>query len=290
MKKKQPFVLSIDFEDFSYDYARSLGISEKNLRINQLEKSYIFIKNLINKYFENKTLTFFVTGIVVENAKDLVKQIISDGNEISSHYYHHDIIYKQTSNEFEYNLKKAVNIIEKVSGKIPLGFRAPSFSIKPSNKWAYKIIMNNFKYDSSFVTNKSYDTMKIEKKYLFEKNDFREIFIFSRPIIFNKFQIRSGGTSFKLFSNSSTKKTLELTAINGHLPQIYLHPYEFLTHNEFLLSWRDLNGLSLKNKIYNRLRQNQWHTFGNNTVKEKLKNLSQSYTHVGKLENTGDYV
>ncbi len=125
MSNKVPFFISIDFEDFSHDYKRSLGIIENNLRINALEKSYFKIKEFANKNLKNKNFTFFTTGILAEKAGDLIKQISKDGNEVSCHYYYHDLIYNQNRQPLSKNIDKAIEIIEKRTGTIPPGFRAP---------------------------------------------------------------------------------------------------------------------------------------------------------------------
>ena len=284
MSNKVPFFISIDFEDFSYDYKRSLGIIENNLRINALEKSYLKIKEFANKNLKNKNFTFFTTGILAEKAGDLIKQISKDGNEVSCHYYYHDLIYNQNRQLLSKNIDKAIEIIEKRTGTIPPGFRAPSFSIKHDCKWAYEVIFKKFKYDSSFVI--SQHKKDIEKNISFYKEDIkREIFIYSRPLISNKMGMRSGGTFLKLFSLKSTLKTLNSSHNMGYIPHVYLHPYDFLFENEFWVKWDEMKDLSLQKKAYKWLRQTQWHTVGNRNVVEKMERISSLYEHKGLIKD-----
>ena len=286
MDYKVPFFISIDFEDFSHDYKRSLGIAEDNLRISALEKSYLKIQDFANKNLKNKNFTFFTTGILAKKAGDLIQQISSDGNEVSCHYYYHDLIYNQNREIFSKNIDKAIEIIEKRTGLVPPGFRAPAFSIKHDCKWAYEEIFKKFEYDSSFVI--SQDKKYINKNICFDEKDIkREIFIYSRPYFSNKLRMRSGGTFLKLFSLKSTLKTLKSTHNMGYIPQIYLHPYDLLFENEFWVKWNEMEDLSFYKKTYKWLRQTQWHTVGNETTIKKMKQISNLYEHKGLIK---DYI
>jgi peptidoglycan/xylan/chitin deacetylase (PgdA/CDA1 family) len=284
MSQKKPFFISIDFEDFSHDYKRSLGIVEKNLRIKALEKSYTVLTDFAKNNLKNKKFTFFTTGIVAEKAGDLVKQIAKDGHEVSCHYFYHDLIFNQDRKILSKNINRAIEVIEKRTGMAPPGFRAPAFSIKEDCKWAYEEIFNKFKYDSSFIITKK--RTDISKNICIEKKNIKkEIFIYSRPIFFNMIKMRSGGTFLKLFGLKSTLKTLEVTEDRGYIPQIYLHPYDLLYENEFWVKWNELSKLNYDKRVYKWLRQTQWHTVGNKTAMNKIIAISNLYEHQGLIKD-----
>jgi len=94
--------------------------------------------------------TFFILGWIAEKCPLLVKEIAAEGHEIASHGYGHELIYKQTPKEFYTDLKRSKSILESITGRPLLGYRAPSFSITPKSEWALNMLKDlGFAYDSS---------------------------------------------------------------------------------------------------------------------------------------------
>jgi polysaccharide deacetylase family protein (PEP-CTERM system associated) len=94
--------------------------------------------------------TFFILGWVAERCPSLVKEIAERGHEIASHGYRHELIYKQTPEEFYEDIGRSKDILESITSQPVLGYRAPSFSITSESDWALDILKNNgFAYDSS---------------------------------------------------------------------------------------------------------------------------------------------
>lgn len=138
--------LSIDLEPW---YASELLTKylpkEKS---DQIEEAVRPILDLLDKY--NIKATFFVLGIVAEKYPEVVREIYDKGHEIANHAYSHKTLYELGEREFEGEIKKSVKLLESITGKKPIGFRAPSFSINNSTKWAFRILKDyGFKYDSS---------------------------------------------------------------------------------------------------------------------------------------------
>jgi peptidoglycan-N-acetylglucosamine deacetylase len=122
----------------------------KNVEIkdDQIAESVLPILNLLDKY--KTKATFAVLGSVAENYPDLVKHIFADGHEIASHCYSHKTLYELGESGFEDEIKKSIEVLERITGVKPVTFRAPSFSIDNSTKWAFKLLVTNgFKYDAS---------------------------------------------------------------------------------------------------------------------------------------------
>lgn len=70
--------------------------------------------------------TFFIPGYVIEKYPEQVKAVVTAGHEIAYHGYLHDSNYKPLSQAQELaNMEKAEALIEKVSGRRPVGHRAP---------------------------------------------------------------------------------------------------------------------------------------------------------------------
>ena len=142
MKKK--CYLTVDFEDFTHDFKRRV-LYEKDPTINKesLNKSYEYIKNLLNK-LNNIKITFFCAGILAKKYPDIISKIANDGHEIACHYFYDDDVNKENIYDFEKNIKEAIFYLEKASNQKVVGFRAPRFSINMENVNHYKIINRYF--------------------------------------------------------------------------------------------------------------------------------------------------
>jgi len=108
-------------------------------------------KKILEVLAEHDTkATFFVVGWTAEQFPDLVKEIVEAGHVIGCHSYLHRKIYTMTPDEFREDTSKAKTILEDISGKPVLGYRAPSYSITKHSLWALDILGElGFTYDSS---------------------------------------------------------------------------------------------------------------------------------------------
>ena len=284
--KKIPFYLSIDFEDLAYDLLRSIGKTPK-VSTEALILSYNLINEYSKKKLNNKKLTFFTTGTVARTMPDLIKQMVVDGHEVGSHYNLHDLMYKQSNYEIAKNLEISKESIFKACGKEPIGFRAPIFSITPDRLDIYKEIDRFFQYDSSHIINLDINN----KDYFDELEPFKSIDLVEFPIvpkgyIMSKVQIKSGGSFLRIFSKKIIKEVMNYNYINNFTPLIYMHPYDYLSNQEF---WVPLNEFAQTKKIKNLilyLRQNQWSRLGNNTVFNKLDYLLNFFEHQGPMSSS----
>lgn len=116
--------------------------------VDQVLESTRPILDLLDKY-EIKA-TFAVLGTVAEQHPELIKEIYDQGHEIASHAWSHKTLHELGKDAFEEEIKKSVRLLESITGEPPIGFRAPSFSIDNSTKWAFEILEKyGFKYDAS---------------------------------------------------------------------------------------------------------------------------------------------
>ena len=94
--------------------------------------------------------TFFVLGEVGSDHPGLVRRIARDGHEVACHSYHHTLVSDQSPDEFRADIRRAKAVLEDVAGQPVVGYRAPTFSIGASERWAYAILAEEgFRYDSS---------------------------------------------------------------------------------------------------------------------------------------------
>ena len=283
-KNRLPFYFSIDFEDFHHDSLRALNVRDPQSKPEAMRESYKKIKELSKKYFNNKKMTFFVTGVLAEKMPELIREIHDDGHEIGCHYNFHDNINKTNRQEFAFNLDEAIRKIFNAINTKPVGFRAPNFAIDSHNNWAYEELSKRFLYDSSFKTSSNISELKTEQNFIYDNNHLKEFFIFGMPTMIKKFKIRSGGTFMRLFSSKTILKSMLMSHELGHVPLIYMHPYELTLNHEFWLHWKDLKSLSFNKKIYTWLRQIQWSHLGHQSVERKIKYICKFFEHQGPMK------
>ncbi|MFK7788791.1 MAG: XrtA system polysaccharide deacetylase [Phycisphaeraceae bacterium] len=94
--------------------------------------------------------TFFVLGWVAERYPALIRRIAEAGHEIGSHSYGHREVYDHTPVSFREDLARSVDVLQEISGRRVLGFRAPSFSLTPGCEWAWDAMLDlGLVYDAS---------------------------------------------------------------------------------------------------------------------------------------------
>jgi polysaccharide deacetylase family protein (PEP-CTERM system associated) len=94
--------------------------------------------------------TFFVLGEVGAAHPAIVRKIAQDGHEVACHGYHHDLVSGQSPRTFRAGIRRAKAVLEDLAGQAVVGYRAPSFSIGPAERWAYAVLAEEgFRYDSS---------------------------------------------------------------------------------------------------------------------------------------------
>ena len=284
--EKIPFNLSIDFEDLSYDICRSIGVAPK-VSHEALELSYHVINNFSEKKLNGKKLTFFATGTVARTVPNLLKQMIIDGHEVGSHYNFHDLMFKQSNYEISKNLEIGKELIFKACGREPMGFRAPIFSINNKRLDIFNQINKFFKYDSSYILNLNIqNTATYKTLEPFKSIDLVEFPIVPKGYFMGKIQIKSGGTFLRLFPCKIIKEVMYFNHKNDFIPQVYMHPYDYLCNQEFWLPFNEFYKSKKISSFIKYFRQNQWSRMGNSTVFKKLNIILNHFYHTGPiLEN-----
>lgn len=94
--------------------------------------------------------TFFILGSIAEKYPGLIRSILESGHEIASHGTGHRMVTRMTPTEFREDVRKSRQVLEDITGKAVLGYRAPTFSILKRTEWAYEILRDEgFRYSSS---------------------------------------------------------------------------------------------------------------------------------------------
>lgn len=141
--------ISIDLEDWYQ------GLTSTSRHIDQWPKYEDRILESSERILDilaraNVKATFFVLGYVADTFPKLVQKVAEAGHEIALHGYHHRSVKDLTPDQFRLEIKRGRNIVEEISGKQVIGFRAPMFSINGSSLWALECLNDmGFRYDSS---------------------------------------------------------------------------------------------------------------------------------------------
>ena len=276
-------LLTIDFEDFKHDLKRYLGSEDTSGSPEGLIKSIEAVNKILLRTNSSKFATYFVTGQVAKDYPDIVRSLAKSGNEIACHSNYHDMIYNMSRNEFCNSLDSAITHLKNAAGQDICGFRAPNFSINENCKWAYEEIASRFLYDSSSLLDKKL-TNPIQN-LLLKGNHLLSLPIYNPVLFLNKRVRVIGGTFLKILPLSFILSYMKEASDNGYLPIIYIHPYELLTDKEFWVNYNQMNNTKISKKIYWRIRQNQWLSFGNKLFIKKLEKILNVYNHSGTVLN-----
>lgn len=97
----------------------------------------------------NTKATFFIIGWVAKTYPDVVKKIAAK-YQIGSHTMNHQLVWQQTPEEFRNDVESSVKLLQDISGQPVECFRAPGFSIRESEAWAFDILADlGIRYDCS---------------------------------------------------------------------------------------------------------------------------------------------
>ena len=175
--------------------------------------------------------TMFVLGWVAERNKPLVKRLVDAGHELASHGYGHELITGQNPTIFREDVSRAKKLLEDISGKPILGYRAPTFSITKETEWALPILVEEgYRYDSSIVpivhdfygipgANPTIHVLDTHSGPIVEvPPSTYKLAGLTLPI--------AGGGYFRLFPYPLLKNLLRRVEAQGYPLIMYLHPWE----------------------------------------------------------------
>lgn len=254
--------LTVDIEDYFQVSAFENIVQKKDWDNcpSRVEQNTAKILSLLDSH--NVKATFFVLGWTAQRHPGMVLDIAAKGHEIACHGFYHRLVYNLTPEEFIEDTRQAKDILEQITGKKVIGYRAPSYSITNRSLWALDILAElGCQYDSSIfpIYHDRYGIPDAPRfRYRLTEQNMTEYPISTALIFGKKFPVGGGGY-FRLFPYWFTY--LLLRSINEQEGQpfiFYFHPWEIdpeqpMMKNASALS-RFRHYVNL-NKTYRRLEQ-----------------------------------
>lgn len=100
--------------------------------------------------------TFFVPGLVVQQRRALVEDILARGHEVAHHSWSHAWIIGLTPEQEREEMQRGWDIIREVSGRPPAGYRSPAAEFSPITmgllqEYGFSYSSNFFDDDSPYL-------------------------------------------------------------------------------------------------------------------------------------------
>ncbi|MDC1333169.1 polysaccharide deacetylase family protein [Schleiferiaceae bacterium] len=222
--------ITFDIEDWFHilDHPETANPSSWDKFESRIDHGVGLILDLMDKH--DLKGTFFCLGWIAEKHPHIIKRIDAAGHHIGTHSYHHQLAYEQTEDEYRKDLSDSIKILSDLTGKTIDAYRAPGFSIKESNLWAFDVMAEEgIKYDSSvFPANRAHGglpqfTTDQPCKVVTKKGyEIIELPMNTASLLGQKF-VFSGGGYFRLLPEWYLKKLFK----SQDYVMTYFHPRDF---------------------------------------------------------------
>jgi len=181
----------------------------------QVERGTGLFLELLSEH--NAGATFFVLGQTAQNHKGLMTKIQKQGHEIASHTMTHALLNRLSKEQLKYELDYSKKLLEDMTGKPVLGFRAPSLSRWQDRSFFFsQLKASGYVYDSSMRSDQVAEAG--------QGGELLEVPITCASILGKSLPL--GGTYFKLFGPEKVSRVIERENRMARPANIYLHPYE----------------------------------------------------------------
>lgn len=192
--------------------------------------------------------TFFALGKVCERFPDLLPRVAAAGHEIGTHGYGHELLYSITPERLRRDITRSIDIIHAQTGRRPIGYRAPAFSVTRESLWAGPVMADcGLRYSSSIfpIAGRRYGMPEARR--------FPHRWATCNLIEFPMTTIRrfgrnfpvAGGGYFRLLPHPLLAAAIREVNREGQPAVVYIHPYELavtelrhLRRRGWRLSWK----------------------------------------------------
>lgn len=221
--------LTIDVEDYFQvsAFAPFIARAEWDQRECRVVRNVSRILELLDE--QDTKATFFTLGWIAERYPDLIRRIVREGHELASHGYGHERASDLDQAAFSHDISRAKAILEDLSGTEVTGYRAPSFSIGPANRWAFDCLARaGYRYSSSiYPIRHDHYGMPESPRFAYRV----EAGLLEVPIttlrMFERNLPSSGGGYFRLLPYALSRWMLQRVNAGDRQSAIfYFHPWE----------------------------------------------------------------
>ncbi len=230
MSERKTFLLTFDFEDWHQLVYHQIGRADWRKGSDAFGRHISTLLDLLDEL--GVRATFFVAGVTAERHPEALADVAARGHEVGCHGYDHVRAYEQTPDEFRRDVVRCVDVVERICGVTPAGYRAPWCSITRDSAWAHDVLRDvGFRYDSSL-----FDSPRVRNRI--------------RPIPAHPYGIRGdadtlwefplavcrwgrvvlpvgGGAYWRVLPSAVLWRGLHDLGRRTTLPVLYFHPYEF---------------------------------------------------------------
>jgi polysaccharide deacetylase family protein (PEP-CTERM system associated) len=147
-------LLTLDVEDWYHANFSQLRGREAEIRGAAASAAYAVEKNIeiwldtLERFGARSTC--FVLGEFAKAFPETVRRIHARNHEVASHGMTHDLIYEMRQLQFREWLAAALGMVGELTGRKPIGFRAPSWSVNAETPWfCEELERAGIRYDSS---------------------------------------------------------------------------------------------------------------------------------------------
>jgi peptidoglycan-N-acetylglucosamine deacetylase len=141
-------ILTFDLEEWFHLCLADDTTDKWSSHEKRFKENIDFLLELLNS--KNIKATFLVLGWIAKEYPEVIKEISTQGHDIGSHSYFHELIYNQSYDQFKEDLNKSLAILEDITEKQIEIYRAPAFSINDQTKWALELLLERgIRYDLS---------------------------------------------------------------------------------------------------------------------------------------------
>ncbi|MFT3929923.1 MAG: DUF3473 domain-containing protein [Spongiibacteraceae bacterium] len=225
--------MTVDVEDYYHvsAFAKVIKPGEWAQWPSTVERNTRTLLDLFDEF--NIKATFFVLGWVAERYSELIREIAARGHEIASHGYSHQLVYRQTPEEFREETARSKQLLEDLVQQPITGYRAASYSITKQSLWAIDILAElGFKWDSSIfpVFHDRYgipDSPTQPYRIATSTGSSLLEFPLTTARIGNYRAPAAGGGYFRLYPYALSRQLFKIATAANTTPAIfYLHPWE----------------------------------------------------------------
>ena len=169
--------------------------------------------------------TFFIIGWIAKRYPEVVRKI-AEKYEIGSHTMTHQLVWQQSPEAFKQDVETSIKLLQDITGKPIKSFRAPGYSIRESEKYAFETLHNlGIETDSSIFpavhAHGGMPSFPATKPCIIEYNGVKlKEFPISFTNIMGKPIVYAGGGYFRLFPYKLIKHFTDNALYNIS----YIHP------------------------------------------------------------------